>query len=116
MRIIDENPGEKIIAFVARKGICSHLSSEVVCAGINSSSIHGDMCQDARVDSLNDFKEGRSDVLVATDVASRGIDVPDVTLVINFDMPKNVEDYVHRIGRTGRAGKKGRSITFFTRP
>ena len=61
---------------------------------------------------INDFKQGRIDVLVATDVASRGLDVDNITHVINFDMPQSYDDYIHRIGRTGRAGKKGFALTF----
>ena len=76
-------------------------------------AIHGDKLQPERDASLADFRSGRTPILVATDVASRGIDVKDVRVVINYDFPGNMEDYVHRVGRTGRAGATGTAITFF---
>ena len=73
------------------------------------------MClQDQREAGLAGFREEKYNVLVATDVAGRGIDVPDVALVVNYDMPDNIEKYTHRIGRTGRAGRKGQAVTFLT--
>jgi len=77
-------------------------------------AIHGDKQQTERDWVLNEFKTGKSPIMVATDVASRGIDVRNITHVINFDYPNNSEDYVHRIGRTGRGGARGTAITFFT--
>jgi len=77
-------------------------------------SIHGDKSQQERDWALNDFRGGRNPILVATDVASRGLDVDDIKFVINFDYPNCSEDYVHRIGRTGRAGAAGTAYTFFT--
>ena len=74
-------------------------------------SIHGDRSQREREDALYDFKTGRRPVIVATDVASRGLDIPNVAYVINYDMPNNIDDYVHRIGRTGRAGNEGNAIS-----
>lgn len=81
-------------------------------ANIQSCTIHGDKQQLQRDRALQQFKTGKVKVLVATDVASRGLDIPDVELVINYDFPKQIEDYVHRIGRTGRAGKKGATIAY----
>jgi len=78
-------------------------------------SLHGDMSQFHRTQSFNEFKTGKLPLLIATDVASRGLDLPDVTHVINFSFPLTIEDYVHRIGRTGRAGKTGISHTLFTK-
>ena len=75
-------------------------------------SLHGDLTQARRDRVLSGIKEGRADVLVATDVAARGLDVRSIRQVINFDMPSNMEDYVHRIGRTGRAGSKGAAYSF----
>jgi ATP-dependent RNA helicase DBP3 len=72
------------------------------------------MSQGARTQALSDFKTGKTTLLVATDVAARGLDIPKVELVINQTFPLTIEDYIHRIGRTGRAGRKGRAITFFT--
>lgn len=79
---------------------------------LKAASIHGDKTQEERDRALADFKQNRVQVLVATGLASRGLDIKEVNLVINFDMPNNIEDYVHRIGRTGRAGKKGTSVAF----
>lgn len=76
--------------------------------------LHGGKTQDQREAGIKGFREGEFNILIATDVAGRGIDVPDVTLVINYDMPNNIEAYTHRIGRTGRAGKKGTAVTFLT--
>jgi ATP-dependent RNA helicase RhlE len=84
-------------------------------AGIGSAAIHGDKTQRAREQALEGFRRGNIRVLVATDVAARGIDVEGVSLVVNFDIPNEAESYVHRIGRTGRAGASGRAISFCDR-
>jgi ATP-dependent RNA helicase DDX47/RRP3 len=84
-----------------------HLGFESVC-------LHGQMNQTQRLHSLNSFKAGQRSLLIATDVAARGLDIPQVDIVVNFDLPKNSKDYVHRVGRTARAGRSGRSITFVT--
>ena len=75
-------------------------------------SIHGDRSQSEREEALNAFKSNEVQILVATDVAARGLDIPDVSLVVNYDTPQNIEDYVHRIGRTGRAGNTGVAVSF----
>ena len=80
--------------------------------GIPVQAIHGDVTQSGRERALKACRQGRADVLIATDVAARGLDVPDVSLVVNFDIPPDPEFYVHRIGRTGRSGKAGEAITF----
>jgi superfamily II DNA/RNA helicase len=80
--------------------------------GIRTTAIHGNKSQVQRQRALDAFKQDRINVLIATDVASRGIDVQDVTHVINYDAPTSYDDYVHRIGRTGRAGKRGYALTF----
>lgn len=80
--------------------------------GFACGSIHGDKTQIDREKSLNDFKNGKISILVATDVASRGLDIPNVQYVIIYDMPQNIDQYVHRIGRTGRIGNKGTAIVF----
>ena len=82
---------------------------------IKSDAIHGDRDQSDREQALMGFKEGDISILIATDVASRGLDVRGVTHVINYDFPHDMEDYVHRVGRTGRAGRHGTAVTFFTR-
>merc|ERR1719341_2443233 len=75
-------------------------------------AIHGDRTQAEREEALLAFRSGENPLLVATDVAARGLDIPSVSVVVNYDMPKNIDDYVHRIGRTGRAGRKGKAIAF----
>jgi ATP-dependent RNA helicase RhlE len=81
-------------------------------SGISSDQIHGNKSQNYRINALRKFSKGNVRVLVATDVAARGIDVDGVTHVINYQLPQNYEDYIHRIGRTGRAGKTGKAFTF----
>jgi len=81
---------------------------------ISSTTIHGDKSQGQRSASMKDFSSGNENILIATNVASRGLHIDDIKLVINYDMPSEIDDYVHRIGRTGRLGKKGMSITFIT--
>lgn len=110
---MEEN--DKVIIFCGRKATASHISTELVCKGINCQSLHGDRDQSDREAALDDMVDGTVNILVATDVASRGIDIKDLTHVINFDFPRQIEEYVHRVGRTGRAGKTGISISFVTR-
>jgi superfamily II DNA/RNA helicase len=82
--------------------------------GFNAGALHGDMDQSSRTATLDSFREGRISLLAASDVAARGLDIPDVSHIFNFDVPWQADDYVHRIGRTGRAGKEGRSLTLVT--
>eukprot|EP00917_Polyrhabdina_sp_WS-2016_P029907 GHVP01063697.1.p1 GENE.GHVP01063697.1~~GHVP01063697.1.p1 ORF type:complete len:773 (+),score=151.21 GHVP01063697.1:210-2321(+) len=103
-----------IIVFVNQKKVADIISKSLNKSGFNAVSLHGGKSQDTREESLTLFKASQVDVLVATDVAGRGIDVEGVQLVVNFDMPKDIEGYTHRIGRTGRAGKKGLAISFLT--
>ncbi len=88
------------------------LSQELMKAGIKADAIHGNKSHGQRQRALLNFKQGRVQVLVATDVAARGIHVDDVSQVINYDLPNTYEDYVHRIGRTGRGSKRGEALTF----
>ncbi|MCC2594959.1 DEAD/DEAH box helicase [Pusillimonas sp. MFBS29] len=103
----------QVIVFSNTKIGTSRLARELVRDGIKAESIHGDKSQLDRMKALDAFKAGDLEVLVATDVAARGLDVAGVPCVINYDLPYNAEDYVHRIGRTGRAGNKGEAIAFF---
>ncbi len=106
-------PGfDKVLIFGRTKWGMEKLSRELVVRGFRSAAIHGNKSQNQRQRALDDFKNGNLQILIATDVASRGIDIEDVTHVINYDAPTSYEDYVHRIGRTGRAGKKGIALTF----
>ncbi|KAL4935391.1 hypothetical protein BDV06DRAFT_207101 [Aspergillus oleicola] len=111
---IMENRANKCLVFTGTKRIADEITRFLRQDGWPALSIHGDKQQQERDWVLNEFKTGKSPIMVATDVASRGIDVRDITHVLNYDYPNNSEDYVHRIGRTGRAGAKGTAITFFT--
>uniref|UniRef100_A0A8C7QR02 RNA helicase n=1 Tax=Oncorhynchus mykiss TaxID=8022 RepID=A0A8C7QR02_ONCMY len=108
-------PEDKVLIFVGKKIMCDDLSSDMCLRGLAVQSLHGDREQCDREEALKDFKESVVRILVATDLASRGLDVTDVTHVFNFDFPRNIEEYVHRVGRTGRAGRSGASITLVTR-
>ncbi|KAF9048493.1 P-loop containing nucleoside triphosphate hydrolase protein [Panaeolus papilionaceus] len=104
----------KVLIFVATKRVADEITKYLRQDGWPALAIHGDKEQRERDWVLGEFKAGRSPILIATDVASRGLDVKDVGYVINYDFPNNCEDYIHRIGRTGRAGMKGISFTYFT--
>ncbi|KAL3526072.1 hypothetical protein ACH5RR_014444 [Cinchona calisaya] len=107
-----QEPGSKIIIFCSTKKMCDLLARNLTHQ-FGAAAIHGDKCQSERDFVLNQFRNGRSPVLVATDVAARGLDIKDIRVVINYDFPTGIEDYVHRIGRTGRAGATGVAYTFF---
>nr|CAG8526314.1 13482_t:CDS:2 [Entrophospora candida] len=111
--IIDQKDNKTLI-FTGTKRTADEITKYLRQDGWPALAIHGDKAQTERDWVLSEFRTGRSPIMVATDVASRGIDVKDIKLVINYDFPTNVEDYVHRIGRTGRGGAKGLAITFFT--
>mmetsp|Transcript_56109 Transcript_56109/g.174371 ORF Transcript_56109/g.174371 Transcript_56109/m.174371 type:complete len:604 (-) Transcript_56109:150-1961(-) len=100
------------VIFVETKRAADTLELDLYNAGVSVTAIHGDRSQQQREEALTAFKSGDCPVLVATDVAARGLDIPNVALVVNFDMPKQLDDYVHRIGRTGRAGRKGVAVAF----
>jgi superfamily II DNA/RNA helicase len=97
------------------KRTAADLTLSIVAKGFAAGALHGDMQQKERTRALKALREGRMRVLVATDVAARGIDVPGINLVVNYDAPRMAEDYVHRIGRTGRAGRAGIAVTFLGR-
>jgi superfamily II DNA/RNA helicase len=103
---------KKVLVFGKTKHGVERLGKELSMRGITAESIHGDKRQAKRQQALGLFKDNKIQVLVATDVAARGIDVSDISHVINFDLPSTYEDYVHRIGRTGRGGKAGKALTF----
>ncbi|XP_040993787.1 DEAD-box ATP-dependent RNA helicase 52A-like isoform X1 [Juglans microcarpa x Juglans regia] len=102
------------IVFVERKTRCDEVAEALVAEGLHAVALHGGRSQSEREAALRDFRNGSTKILVATDVASRGLDVTGVSHVINLDLPKTMEDYVHRIGRTGRAGSMGQATSFFT--
>ena len=111
-RILQANGRGATIVFCRTKRTAQKTSDELVERGFKASSIHGDLGQGAREKALADFKSGKSDVLIATDVAARGIDIDNITHVINFQAPEDEKTYVHRIGRTARAGASGIAVTF----
>lgn len=105
---------KQVLVFSNTKIGASRLSRHLEQSGIRATAIHGDKTQQERMAALDAFKKGDTDVLVATDVAARGLDISDLPCVINFDLPYNAEDYVHRIGRTGRAGASGDAISVYS--
>ena len=104
-----------ILIFTETKRNCDYLEDVLCDNGFPACSIHGDKSQREREDSLRSFKRGNTPVMAATDVASRGLDIPNVTQVISYDLPTNIDDYVHRIERTGRAGNTGNALSFMNK-
>ncbi len=109
--IKSQDPFKNAIIFCNRKREVGELHRSLVKHGFNAVCLHGDMEQSARTAALDKFRQGEAKLLVASDVAARGLDIPDVSHVFNFDVPHHADDYVHRIGRTGRAGKSGVAIS-----
>ncbi|CAE7867876.1 Ddx47 [Symbiodinium sp. KB8] len=112
--ILNEFAGNTGIVFVSACLMAQRLATMLRSLGFEAVSLHGQMSQSKRLGALNKFKSGQRKILIATDVASRGLDIPSVDLVINFDLPTNGKDYVHRVGRTARAGRAGRAISIVT--
>merc|ERR1712039_947766 len=113
--ISEKGRGEnRALIFCNTRKVCETLEDGLNRARVNCDSIHGDRTQAEREKAMDDLRVGRTKILCCTDVAARGLDIQGVTLVVNYDPPKNAEDYVHRIGRTGRAGKKGTAVTLLT--
>ena len=102
-----------MICFTNTKRRVDYLAKSLWADGFGASAIHGGRTQAEREEALRKFKTNEWPLMFATDVAARGLDLPDVSMVVNFDMPRDVEQYVHRIGRTGRAGKSGSAVTFW---
>ncbi|MCX6446079.1 MAG: DEAD/DEAH box helicase [Actinobacteria bacterium] len=111
-RILQADGRGPTIVFCRTKRTCQKTADDLLERGFRSATIHGDLAQTAREKALNDFKAGKTDVLVATDVAARGIDIDGITHVINYQCPEDEKTYVHRIGRTARAGAHGIAVTF----
>jgi ATP-dependent RNA helicase DeaD len=111
-RVLDVRQPDRTLTFCSTKRTVDDVVERLQARGYLAEGIHGDMSQPVRQKVLHSFREGRTEVLVATDVAARGLDIPDVGLIVNFDIPPDPEYYVHRIGRTGRAGQLGEAITF----
>lgn len=112
--ILNEFAGQSCIIFVATCSSAQKITAMLCNLGFTALSLHGQMSQSKRLGALARFKSGTHTILVATDVASRGLDIPTVDLVLNFDVPSNGKDYIHRVGRTARAGRSGRAITYVT--
>jgi ATP-dependent RNA helicase RhlE len=115
LKILKERSITQALVFVNSKLGCARLARSFERDGLRTTALHGDKSQDERLKALETFKKGEVDVLVATDVAARGLDIVDLPAVFNFDVPYNAEDYVHRIGRTARAGASGLAITLVSR-
>jgi ATP-dependent RNA helicase RhlE len=109
--VLAKEAGGQALVFCKTKRGSDRLGEHLERAGINAAVIHGNKSQGARTRALGDFKAGRVNVLVATDIAARGLDIVQLPLVINYDLPLVAEDYIHRIGRTGRAGRRGRAVS-----
>jgi superfamily II DNA/RNA helicase len=113
-RMIRSEAVDNAIVFCNRKRDVDTLNKSLIKHGFKAAALHGDMSQPARLETLDAFKNGATEILVASDVAARGLDLPKVSHVFNYDVPMHAEDYVHRIGRTGRAGREGRALTIAT--
>ena len=110
--LLNDADMDRVIVFTRMKHMANRVAEKLNKAGISATAIHGNKSQKARTQALSAFKRGKARVLVATDVAARGIDVDNISHVINYDLPEEPEMYVHRIGRTGRAGLSGSAISF----
>jgi superfamily II DNA/RNA helicase len=111
-QLLKEHPGERTLVFVASQYAAERLASKLHHGEIYATSFHGGLSQGARKQALKEFKEKRWDVLVTTDLAARGLDIEQLPVVVNFDLPRSAVDYTHRVGRTGRAGAAGLAISF----
>lgn len=109
----ERDPTERVLIFVKTKKNADFLATHLSSEGKPATSIHGDRLQREREEVLHDFKSGKFPILVATDVAARGLDIANVQKVVNYEMPDSVDEYVHRIGRTGRVGNVGCAISLF---
>ncbi|MGS0690268.1 DEAD/DEAH box helicase [Shewanella sp. 0m-8] len=112
--LINKNAWQQVLIFSRKKQTADLIAQKMIAAGIEAKAFHGDLGQGAREQVLNDFKQGKVKALVATDVAARGLDIVELKVVVNYEIPFVAEDYVHRIGRTGRAGNTGKAITLYS--
>ncbi|KAF9818694.1 hypothetical protein SFRURICE_011740 [Spodoptera frugiperda] len=112
-KLIEENDGKRILVFVETKRNADFIAAMLSEQQMLTSSIHGDRMQREREEALDNFKSGRHCILVATAVAARGLDIKNVDIVVNYDLPKSIDEYVHRIGRTGRVGNRGKAVSFY---
>jgi ATP-dependent RNA helicase RhlE len=112
--LVEQHKWPRTLVFTATRYTTEHVAEKLRRAGLNAAALHGDLSQLARTEALADFKSGRLQVLLATDLAARGIDIVDLPSVVNYDLPRSTDDYLHRIGRTGRAGAEGVAVSFVT--
>jgi ATP-dependent RNA helicase RhlE len=113
LRIMLENEGwDMVLVFCGTKGNAEFLTRRLSHHGMDAAELHSNLSQKERRDALEGFKNGEHRVLIATDIAARGLDIDGISHVVNFDVPRNAEDYIHRIGRTGRAEATGDAVTF----
>ena len=110
--LIQHHGWSRVLVFVATKYATEHVAEKLRRAGVKAASFHGELSQGARTQTLADFKASKLQVVVATDVAARGIDIAQLPVVVNYDLPRSALDYTHRIGRTGRAGERGVAVSF----
>lgn len=111
-RLVDENPDKKVLVFVRTKVRAERVKKAMERVGVSSETIHGDKDQKDRFDVMDRFRNGEIKMLIATDVSARGIDVKGVNFVVNYDLPEQAENYVHRVGRTGRGNERGIAVSF----
>jgi superfamily II DNA/RNA helicase len=112
--LIQTHGWPRVLVFVATKYATEHVADKLRRAGLTAKALHGELSQGARLQALADFKAAQVQILVATDLAARGLDIVDLPAVVNFDLPRSAADYTHRIGRTGRAGARGVAVSFIT--
>jgi ATP-dependent RNA helicase RhlE len=111
-RMVKEHPESKMLVFVRTKIRAERVCKALERVGISSQTIHGNKDQEERAKAMKNFREGSNKILIATDISARGIDIPNVDFVINYDLPEEAENYVHRVGRTGRGTQKGMAVSF----
>ncbi len=114
LKLIRDHGWKRVLVFVATQYATEHVASKLHVGGLKAEAFHGDLSQGRRTQLLDDFKASRLQVLVATDLAARGIDIVQLPVVVNYDLPRSADDHVHRIGRTGRAGEPGLAVSFVT--
>jgi len=110
--LLETEKWEQVLVFMANKRATDNIAAKFKKYGFNAESFHGDLQQDNRTYTLKQFKDKKIRILFATDIAARGLDIDDISCVVNFDLPRSPADYIHRIGRTGRAGKSGVAVSF----
>jgi ATP-dependent RNA helicase RhlE len=112
--LLQANGWSRVLVFVATKYATEHVALKLQRLGIAAAPLHGELSQGTRTQAMADFKAGHTQVLIATDLAARGLDIVELPAVVNYDLPRSPVDYLHRIGRTGRAGSSGVAVSFIT--